>query len=268
MAEELYFFKIDQQKVTQELIPLLQASGSFSFQNFIKNSDTYTRILENMNADIKKNQMDDFFTIWDWFYKKARKKYPEIPEETLDAKVEMDMEACGFMYFNEIPSKTPVRKFHEILVDYEASIDKEIDFISTKNELEDFLNYLICYAGELCLFLNRHYYKNDELETENVEIKNAIRKINRNDNYFHKLALSNLKHETAYYIETVEMSKKLTEFRKETMNQKIVTLSEELTEISRRESDLLNKAGILYYGIGLKKDIKNFEGLILRLHSY
>jgi len=79
----------------------------------------------------------------------------------------------------------------------------EFGFKCSKEKLETFLNYLLCYTGELKLFLIKHSDQK-ERNNESIEIKELINGIKTvAGNYHHQLALSQLE---------AEREKKLSKF--------------------------------------------------------
>lgn len=56
--------------------------------------------------------------------------------------------------------------------------NQDINYRNDVDELQMFCKYAIYHCGEMMLFLNTHYYKNDENDPENLEILKYISEIN------------------------------------------------------------------------------------------
>lgn len=174
----------------------------------------------------------------------------------------------GLDLFYDFNTTTQVRNFHELLGDYEYLTNQEIGYSCGSDELNGYLNYLISYTGELRIFLNKYYYKIGVSCDENLQIEQLISDINSKSNsYFHNLALSELEKSLEYNNETMQLVPPLIEFRRANQD-KSYTLPMELVEIEKRENKIISVTDLLYIASCLKEEIKNYDGKIIRLHSY
>jgi hypothetical protein len=275
MSEQLYFFKFNKEIARTKLSTLINKDDSFSykqylFENFSKGEDNLqvNNIINKIDENIELLSTGELWSLFFWFSARVEKLNPNIEYYNLDNKVNEEMCNYGLYLFYEIPSKTPIRNLHELLGDYEFLTDQEIKNNCGADELIGFLNYIICYSGELTIFLNKYYYKNGDRREENLEIEQLIYDINsKSNNYFHNLALSELEKSMGYYNETMQLVPKLIEFRRAN-NDKSYTLPMELYEISEREDKIIKVAALLHIALGLKESINNYDGKIIRLHSY
>lgn len=271
MGEELYFFKLDKKKAKVKLTQIISEDNEYSFRKFLTNdSSNYEVILAKIKNDITLLSEDDLWDVFNWFFETYERLYGELDYEEFENLLYENLRNCGMDKFYEIPSKSPVRAFHNIMINYPGEIGEDL-FLSyncSVEEFNQFLDYLICYTGELSVFLYNTYHNDSDCSTEIKEINSLIKEINfRTDSYFYNLALAELKIENEYNLETVKLSEKLSLFRYENMNKSSYSLPQELREVSERESYLMTKAGILYYGIELKEKLNNYKGAIVRLHS-
>jgi hypothetical protein len=264
MSEQLYFFKFNKEIARTKLSTLIKGDDSYK-QYLIENVNRYEEELEvnNIINKIEENvellSVDELWSLFDWFDErfeklKLNKRYEEMFNHGLDL-------------FFEMPSKTPIRNLHLILGDYEFLTDQDLGKVCGSDELNGFLNYVICYSGELTIFLNKHYYTSSDSNEENLEIEQLINDINsKSDNYFHNLALLELERSREYNIETMQLVPGLIEFRKAN-NDTSYILPAEFKEIEAREKRIINAAFALHTALALKEKIKDYDGKIIRLHS-
>ncbi|WP_459210847.1 hypothetical protein [Aquimarina rhabdastrellae] len=276
MAEELYFFKIDEDVVRERLPQVLSENGISSYQNFIaehpyysngksNNYVDYNEIITKIENDIAQLTKNEFWTICNWFYNKNELSYSHLGYKVFEEKTDIEMRGCGIILFEEITSKTIVRKFHKVLNDYEIHLKKWLEFKTTHKEIELFLNYLICYTGELSLLLNKIY--DEDNSKENIEIREEIKNIKTTDSsFYHDLALIQIEEEKPFIEETIALSNELTAYGKDTKIR--IGMPPDVTAISKRKDELLTLANLFYFGIRLKKDITEYQGFVFRLHSY
>lgn len=272
MSEQLYFFKFNKEIARTKLSALINEDDSSSYKQYLfenfkdEEKVQFNNIINKIDENVELLSIDELWSLFDWFIARVEKQNPHIPNYDLDKQTDEEMGKYGLHLFCEIPSKTPVRNFHELLGEYEFLTDQEIHHICGSDELNGFINYLICYTGELTIFLNKYYYTSDRSD-ENLEIEQAINDINsKSDNYFHNLALSELEKSMAYNNETMQLIPPLIEFRRANMD-KSYTLPKEFNEFEERESKIINVASLLYIAIGLKEKLINYDGKIIRLHS-
>lgn len=270
MAEELYFFKLDSGKAKNKLLQTISTNDDFSYQAYLSNKPVdYNKVISIIQNDIRLLSKDDLWSLYFWFYEKNEQLNAKLNYSKLDELVYAEMDSCGLELFYEIESKTPVRKFHDIMGDYEGLTQKNLEFICTSCLLEHFLDYLICYTGELTLFLHKHYYQYTEKDQESYIISEWIYKINNNiDNSLHQLALKELQAKEKFNLETINLTKQLKPIRKKLADKQVVKYPKELLPILDRESDLINSASIFYLGTQLKERLANYSGIVARLHSY
>jgi len=277
MAEELYFFKLDKKLAVEKLLNLMLTEHEFSFKNYLSkntnnDSENYDTILLQVENDITLLSQNNLIDIFYWISENnERSLYPSNDYKKYHKILIEELHTCGMDLFSQITSKTQVRAFHDIMSDYEnkEAEDSSLPFNCSAKELTDFLDYFICFTGELSIFLHNTYYHRSDYSKETKEIKQLIKEINlRSDGYYHNLALSQLKNEHQYNFETVKLSEKVRLLRQANKNKGTYTLSEGLSEISQRESALITRAGMLYYAIELREKLSKYNGTIVRLHSY
>jgi hypothetical protein len=273
MGEEVYFFKLDKQKAREELTKKITAAGDFSYHNYLReeyggnhNQMVYDEICYRIHQDIELLSEDELFSLFFWFEDNNYRKNKDLGWKEQAQIVYDEMLACGMDFFYEIPSKTPVRNFHSVMVDFGFIADQDFGYKAEARQYMDFLDYLLCYTGELKLLLNKYYYKDYEEYSEEIRVIMNYIKANAKHDY-HKHALAEFEQEEAYHLETLSLTPKLSQFRKERMNESY-TLPEELVETYHRESELLNKAHVWDIGFMLKEKLEGYEGSVFKLHSY
>lgn len=268
MAEELYFLKLNTDVAKTKLIHFLNTEDEFSYREYInKHSDKsliFDYILKKIEVNIESLSRDEFMSIFYWLYRRIESLDSNLNYTDQEEKFHNELSNYGMELFFEIPSKTPVRKFHSVLDDYECQT-RDLEFICKSEEFNDFLKYAICFTGELYLFLNKYYYE-DENESE---IQKEIDKISFNyGKHYHELALKEFMTTYEYNLETINSLPPLLEFRKNTMHLPSVSYPDELSDLLDRENDLINLAGSYYYFLDLKEKLGDYCGTILRLHSF
>lgn len=274
MSEQLYFFKFNKEIARTKLSTLINKDDSFSYkqyliENFSKGEENveFNNIINKIDENIELLSTEELWSLYGWFSERTEKLKTNIEYFSLDNNEREEMRNYGLDLFHEIPSKTPVRNFHELLGDYEFLINQDIGYTCGSDELNGLLNYIICYTGELTIFLNKYYYKYGESWDENSQIEQLINDINSTSNsYFYNLALSEFEKSMEYINETMESVPKLKEFRN-AQKDNSYSVPMEFHEIEKRESKLVNVAALLYRALGIKEKIKNYDGKIIRLHS-
>jgi len=117
MAEELYFYSINEEQINKDLVSALIHENEYSYQNYIafhyNEKDSifrldYAKVLDLIKEDIELLSQEDFWSIVNWCHWKN------------DKESNYELAAYGLESIYDISSKTPVRNFHEILWDYEA----------------------------------------------------------------------------------------------------------------------------------------------------
>ncbi|MBO9205278.1 MULTISPECIES: hypothetical protein [Niastella] len=262
MSEQLYFFKFNKEIARTKLSTLIKEEDNFSYKQYlIENNSKYEKdlqfdnIINKIEENIELLSTEELWSLYLWF------------SERTENGTRKEMRNYGLDLFFELHSKTPVRNFHALLWDYEFLSNQDIEYSCGSDELIGFLNYIICYSGELMIFLNKYYYKSHETDEETLRIEQLISDINSTSNsYFHILALLELENSTEFNKETMQLVPKLIEFRQANQN-KSYTLPVELHEAEERESKIINLAYLLYLVLGLKEEIENYDGKIIRLHS-
>ncbi len=276
MSEELYFFRFNKDISRIRLSSLLRQEGGFSYKQFLADHNSsfgdevqFDNITRRIDENIEQITEEELGSLFYWFWERYEKSNSEIDYQHFDEKLNEELFRYGLDMFYEIPSKTPVRKFHSLLGDYKYLANKDFHESFDADELRGVLNYIICYTGELNIFLNIHYYKENENCERNQEIQKQIDEINSaSDNYFHSLAIAELEQHRAYNIETLNLIPPVIEYRQANLDKPQFSLPEELWEIEERESDLLN-IGVMYYiASEIREKLGNYAGKIIRLHFY
>lgn len=177
--------------------------------------------------------------------------------------------ANGLDLFYEIGFKTPVRVFHHYLSEYELISNTTLAHDCQAADLINFLNYVICYAGELSLFLNINYYKEPVDIEEDQTIRNIIKEIDESPHsYYYTLAMDEFNKRLSDFEQTMQLVPPLIAFRKSKENASSYIMPEELAEVEQKESELLNLASQLYIALAIKEKLAGYEGQVKMLHSY
>jgi hypothetical protein len=128
MAEDLYFFKFNNELAKANLVPLLTGEEGLDYKNYLLYYNELDSDDEAVDFDVVRQKASDnietvnteeLWTLFNWFYKKHVDDvkpggYSEAYEKLLSI-----MKNHGLDLFFEIGSKTPVRAFHRLLWDYE-----------------------------------------------------------------------------------------------------------------------------------------------------
>ncbi|MCF6404480.1 hypothetical protein L3C95_16405 [Chitinophaga filiformis] len=276
MSEQLYFFKFNKEIARTKLSTLVKQEDKFSYKQYLfenqsnfKKNLQFDNITNKIDGKIELLSTDELWSLFNWFYERTEKLNPNIEYFSISDRTHEEMRNYGLDLFYEFTTTSQVRYFYGLLGDYDSLTDQWIEDSCGSDELNGFLNYVICYCGELTIFLNKYYYKSHETDDENLQIAQLINDINSKSNsYFHKLALSELERSKEYNNETMQLVPKVIEFRRANDGKSSYTMPMELYEIEKRESEIISVACLLHTAISLKEEIKNYDGQIIRLHSY
>jgi len=275
MSEQLYFFKFDKEIASNKLSTLIKEDVNFSYKQYLSENHSnnkknlqFNTIVSKIDNNIELLSTEELWSLYFWFSERTEKLKPNIEYFSIAGKTHEEMRNYGLDLFYEFTTTSQVRYFYNLLGDYDSLTDKWIEDSCVSDELNGFLNYAICYCGELTIFLNKYYYKSHDTDDENLHIAQLINDINSKSNsYFHKLALSELERSKEYNNETMQLVPKVIEFR-QANDGKSYEMPMELYEIEKRESKIISVACLLDTAISLKEEIKNYNGQIVRLHAY
>lgn len=275
MSEQLYFFKFDKEIASNKLSTLIKEDANFSYKQYLSENHSnnkknlqFNTIVSKIDNNIELLSTEELWSLYFWFSERTEKLKPNIEYFSIAGKTHEEMRNYGLDLFYEFTTTSQVRYFYNLLGDYDSLTDKWIEDSCVSDELNGFLNYAICYCGELTIFLNKYYYKSHDTDDENLHIAQLINDINSKSNsYFHKLALSELERSKEYNNETMQLVPKVIEFR-QANDGKSYEMPMELYEIEKRESKIISVACLLDTAISLKEEIKNYNGQIVRLHAY
>ncbi|SHN41248.1 hypothetical protein [Chitinophaga sp. CF418] len=276
MSEQLYFFKFNKEIARTKLFILIsKEDDSFSYKQYLlENQDKfeenlrYDNIISKIGENIELLSTEQLWSLFHWFSERTEKLYPNIEYFSSDGKTHEEMRNYGLDLFYEFDTTSQVRYFYDLLRDYDGLTDEWLGSSCRPDELNRVLNYIICYTGELTIFLNKYYYNHRESDDENLEIERLIYDINSKSNgYFHNLALSELEKSMEYNNETMQLVAKLREFRADSNDKSSYTIPMEEYEIEKRVSRLINIACLLHTATSMKEEIENYDGKIIKLHS-
>ncbi|UPK67300.1 hypothetical protein [Chitinophaga filiformis] len=275
MSEQLYFFKFDKEIASNKLSTLIKEDANFSYKQYLSENHSnnkknlqFNTIVSKIDNNIELLSTEELWSLYFWFSERTEKLKPNIEYFSIAGKTHEEMRNYGLDLFYEFTTTSQLRYFYNLLGDYDSLTDQWIEDSCVSDELNGFLNYAICYCGELTIFLNKYYYKSHDTDDENLHIAQLINDINSKSNsYFHKLALSELERSKEYNNETMQLVPKVIEFR-QANDGKSYEMPMELYEIEKRESKIISVACLLDTAISLKEEIKNYNGQIVRLHAY
>ncbi|OQP45258.1 hypothetical protein A4H97_32590 [Niastella yeongjuensis] len=275
MSEQLYFFKFDKEIARNKLSALINEDDSFSYKQYLsENPESEEKIqFNNVTNKIEENiellSTEELWSLYSWFSERIEKLNTDIKYDYLDDRALEEMRNYGLDLFYDFPTTTSVRIFYDFLRDYDTLTDHWIEDTCGPDELNGLLNYIICYTGELTLFLNKYYYEWEDGCEENLKIEQLIHDINSTSNsYFHILALLEFENPLEHYNETMQLVPKLTEFRQANKDKSSYSLPTELYEIEKSVGKMLNVASLLHIASYIKEKIKNYNGKITRIHSF
>lgn len=277
MSEELYFVKFNKEVARAELPELINnVNDPFPYHTYLlENQSNYEERLELeiITIKIKENiellTVDELWTLVNWFSDRSDFLADKRGENYVYHSPIGQMSHYGLDLFFEIPSKTPVRKFHSLLNDFMALTNQDIDYRNDVDQLKMFCKYAICYCGEMMLFLNTHYYERAKNDPQNLKILEYISEINlASDGYYHQLALAEIEKSREYNLETAKLMLELSEFTRTQNHNSSYSIPLALSENSRRESAIIEDAFMFYRIVELRDLIKDYHGKVIRLHSY
>lgn len=257
MAEELYFIKTNPVVAKINLYNKLCREEEAVMNFLADDKKTSLEIIKNkVKNSIDTLSQDEFFNVMSWI---------TDPHQEDHNEAETQLYINGIDLFYEIPSKTPVRSFHEILNDYQCFVEQDFSISMNAGDFNNFLVYGIFFSGLISLFLDQHYYKNNDTDEELVVLMKTL-KISHPKIY--ELAQA----EFDSYLGTLEEDiiglKKVAEFRRENNHKSYLEYPSEFNTFLTDEKEIISKASIYYYLTELYDHTKFYKGNIVKLHSY
>ncbi|WP_342644694.1 hypothetical protein [Mucilaginibacter sp. CSA2-8R] len=278
MAEELYFFRFDKEAARANLPALLTAAADYRQQIAELPTSRYDEpvIFENILLKIDENvellSIEEMWSLFNWFYEKAERENPEENYFVMEKRLHEEMRFYGLDLFAEIPSKSPVRAFHATTwhYDVEALTGKD-DLLArtTADDLRTLLDYMICYSGEVNIYVNRHHYNRADDDEYTLEIRQLINEINRQrGHHIHQLALAEFEEDRLQYDIAMQLKPRAKSFRQHHNHRKVTTPHGRLSYLYRLMDKIWDETYVIYSAKEIKEKLGNYQGLVTRLHSF
>ncbi len=278
MAEELYFFRFDKEAARANLPALLTAATDYQQQIAKLPASRYDEpvVFENVLLKIDENvellSIEEMWSLFNWFYEKAERENPGKDYFVLVKRWHDEMRFYGLDLFAEIPSKSPVRAFHATTWHYDVeTLTGKDDLLSrtTADDLRTLLDYMICYSGEVNVYVNRHKHNRADDDEENQEIRQLINEINQQrGHYIHQLALAEFEEDRLQYDIAMQLKPKPTSFRQQHNPIKVITPHGRLRYLYKLMDKIWDETNVISYAKEIKENLGNYQGLVTRLHSF
>lgn len=257
MAEELYFIKTNPVVAKINLYNKLCREEEIVINFLDDDKKTSLEIIKNKVKDsINTLSQDEFFNVVSWI---------TAPYQEDSNEAETQLYINGMDLFYEIPSKTPVRSFHEILSDYQCIIEQDFSISVNADDFNNFLVYGIFFSGLVSLFLDQHYYLNPDTDKDLLLL---IKTLKSSYGKLYELAQTEFDSNIKVLEEDLIGLKKVAEFRRENNHKSYVEFPLEFNTFLTNEREIINKASIYYHFMELYEHTKFYKGNIVKLHSY
>jgi len=279
MAEELYFFKFDQERATEKLAPLLKKSGKDSYlysmleeEPFYSDEKLYfPNVLSKVKHSIDHLNLDELSSIYYWFVNKYydKESWKDLNLDTSDFRnCDEILASFGLIMFHEIPSKTPVRNYHSVLSDYEHLSKNDTYDKKDTQQLLNFCDYGLVYSGLHANFLSNYYYEDydDEDSIARRERLQAIQEGKNRELYY--LAEKEFEKYEADYIKGFERKNEMNEYNRQEFTGSRPAYPPHLETTYHTINDVLSIAWLEYHFEGIIKGLGDYKGVVLPLHSY
>lgn len=256
MAEELYFIKTNPVVAKINLYHKLCREEETVINFLDEDKKTSLEIIKNkVKNSVETLTEDEFFKIIHWITDRYK--------DHQDDEHEMQLFINGMDLFYEIPSKTPVRHFHDVICDYMNFIGRDFEIIITAEDFNNFLVYGIFSTGILSTFVDEHYY-NTEADPYLLTMMDILKSSHENLYHF-------AKEEFNANIETLKQDiidmKKVAEFNKANLHTSF-SYPSEFTDYLEKEKHILGRAAVNDYFLELYQLTRYYHGNILKLHSW
>lgn len=278
MAEELYFFRFDKEAARANLPALLTAAADYQQQIAKLPASRYDEpvLFENVLLKIEENvellSIEEMWSLFNWFYKKAKRENPGEDYFVLVNRWHDEMRFYGLDLFAEIPSKTPVRAFHATTWHYDIeTLTGKYDLLSrtTADDLRTLLDYMICYSGEVNIYVNSHHDNRADDNEYTLEIRQLIQEINQQRGHqIHQLALAEFEENKLQYDVAMQLKPKPTSFRQQHIPIRVTVPQGRLMYFYKSMDNIWTETYVIYYAKEIKEKLGNYQGLITRLHSF
>lgn len=257
MSEELYFIKTNPTVAKINLYNKLCREEEIVMNFLNDDKKTSLEIIKNKVKDsINILSQDEFFNIVKWITDPYKDDYNEV---------ETQLFINGMDLFYEIPSKTPVRSFHQILSDYECLVEQDFSISMNSDDFNAFLIYGIFSSGLLSIFLDQHYYENTESDPGLLLL---IKTLKFNHEKLYEFAQTEFNSNLKTLEEDIIGLKKVAAFNRENLHQSSTTYPSEFKPFLENEKEILTKANMNHFFSELYELTKFYKGNIVRLHSY
>ena len=262
MSEELYFYKLDNDK-RPDLLRAITVDDTY--KEYVKDDEDvdFSVMQEKLGHRLEDLTEDEFFSIWIWVRRQIDKSDPNVNYRDYTRMHRERLHPYGMDWFFEIDSTTPTRKFNILLIEYECFNDILLPKTCDAATLMEFAYFGLCHSSILMNFLNEHFYQ-DGIDQEVTDTIAHCKRRNELQ-YEHAMELFN---ENIYkYERLIELMPPLRAFRQKTINQS-VTIPHELLEVYRLEDEAVDLAFLDGRFKMLIEGLGSYNGMVTRLHSW
>lgn len=271
MGQELYIFKLNQQRAKDQLTQTLSKKSASSYKKYLADSTYYQTlsfedIVQKAATDIEQISIEELWSLFHWFYDEVEQENPAADYQEIENQFHQKMSENGLDLCYEIPSKTPVNNFFLTLGTYNGLNNSNLRYDYDAKELQQFLDYAVCLKGKIYKLLIEHYYHNDKSKLEDYSMMAYRLEVIAYDNpEAYALANQQFNHEKKYFLETIQ---EIVAFFKVNKRLSSYQVDSEYGQISRKESEIINSAAQFYYVCSFHDILMGYQGRVKMLHSY
>lgn len=262
MSREMYIVKLDDRVARFKLFDLISGQEHNSFKKDI------TRI--NAGSENRNNQIE-----CDILISKIEKSIYSLTEneywflyfflkgEYFDNGNQDS--TLGFDLTYGLYTKQEIDYFGNYLWQYDRKKKSECELKFMKplmaNDFRTFINFCICYSGELQLLFDKFDYIDNS-----SEIRKQIDKIRAGqDKISYNLAMTVYEENLVYNIETIRLLPDLQKFREANKDLNEYDYPTEFKDLLKRDNDLWYYSDLYRHFTFIKEEIESFEGQILMI---
>ena len=248
-----------------------------SYENYLEEDEFYRsenlslqKILNGLNNKNFTISSIEFFSIIHWVEDVVADEYKDLDYNEQLKVCSETLFRFGLELFGEIPFKTDVRMFLDILCFFEDETNTSLYSRTNVTNFKQFLEFLLSYTAELTLFVNDNYHYDLDTKEQNYEMQGIIESVKmRSGQHFYNLAVSRIRENIEYYMDTSARTKEQEDENSDRVeSQRNSTLTDEEWNLMQCQQDLLYEAGFIHLAKSLYKGIENYSGDIFMLHSY
>lgn len=247
-----------------ELAEAISVDGKYSYRNFLKEEDwSLRRPFEEIRDSIRSGVFDldneEFESLIVWIEYRSERKHSDY----LVNAIEEDKLLLGLEEFYEFETKSSADGFIGLIGDFAGDI-----WWGRKSKgivLEECLDFIIAYCGELSLLLERDYFDEQRI----IETTTLIESVKQGPNHNqYNLAMAKINEKMDYHLETIRISGIIKKHQNlEAWNEEFLN-NTQLTKAEDRVNEWLRKTLFYWDAISVKESLADYNGCVYLYYSY